>query len=400
MTARAHAILSASGSERWLTCTASAQLEQQFAEETSTYADEGTLAHSLGELHLRKFLGRVDEPVFKANLDKLVKHPLYAHEMIDHIETYVTVAAERISAARARSQDAQVLLEQRLDFSAWVPEGFGTGDCVIVADDILEVVDFKYGKGVPVSAVENTQMRLYALGALWVFGMLYNIETIRMTICQPRLDSVSTDEISADALYAWGEDYVKPRAEAAIAGKGEYAAGEHCRFCRARYNCRARAEANLELARYEFAKPPTLTVEDIAEILGKAEDLQKWAADIQEYALDQAENHGATFPGWKLVQGRSNRKYSDANAVAAALIAAGYSKELIFEKPTILGITAMEASIGKKAVTNLPEGLIIKPPGKPVLVPESDKRPALQSAASAKQDFAEETPKTRGDRDQ
>lgn len=388
MKARAHAILSASGSERWLTCTPSARLEADFPEESSSYADEGTLAHSLAELHLRKFLGRVEDRVFKAAADKLAKNQLYAHEMVDHVETYISVASERISAAKARSKDAIVLLEQRLDFSPWVPEGFGTGDCVIVADKVLEIIDFKYGKGVPVSAIENTQMRLYALGALYSYGMIYDIDKVFMTICQPRLDSVSTDEITAADLYLWGDEYVKPRAELATAGKGVFVSGDHCRFCRARNTCRARAEANLALAKYDFAKPELLSHDDVAAILGKAEELQKWAADVQGYALDQAENHGVKFPGWKLVEGRSNRKYSDADAVAKALLAAGYPETLIYEK-SILGITAMEKAIGKKAINELPEGLIVKPPGKPVLVPESDKRPEISSTASAQQDFAE-----------
>lgn len=389
MKARAHAILSASGSERWLTCTPSARLEANFPEESSSYADEGTLAHSLAELHLRKFLGRVEDRAFKATADKLAKNPLYAHEMVDHVETYISVAAERISAAKARSKDAIVLLEQRLDFSPWVPEGFGTGDCVIVADKILEIIDFKYGKGVPVDARENTQMRLYALGALYGYGMIYDIDQVFMTICQPRLDSVSTDEITAAGLQLWGEEFVKPRAELATAGKGDFVSGEHCRFCRARNTCRARAEANMALAKYDFAKPELLSNDDIAAILGKAEELQKWASDVQGYALDQAENHNARFPGWKLVEGRSNRKYSDADEVAKALLAAGYPKALIFAPPAILGITAMESAIGKKAISELPNGLIVKPPGKPVLVPESDKRPEISSTASAQQDFAE-----------
>lgn len=387
MTKRAHAVLSASGSERWLACTPSARLEQQFPEEDSPYAAEGTLAHSLAELHLRKFLGRIEDRAFKAASDKLAKNPMYAHEMIDHIETYVTVAAERISAAKARSKDAVVLLEQRLDFSPWVPDGFGTGDLVIVADSILEVVDFKYGKGVPVSARENTQMRLYALGALNQYGMLYDVQSVCMTICQPRLDSVSTDEITADELYRWGDEYVRPRAELADAGKGDFVAGDHCQFCRARYTCRARAEANLELAKHDFAKPELLSTEEIAEILAKASALQQWAADIQAYALDQAENHGVKYPGWKLVEGRSNRRYSDADAVAKALLEAGYAEDLIYER-SLLGITALEKVIGKKAIAELPEGLIIKPPGKPVLVPESDKRPEIHSVASAQRDFA------------
>jgi hypothetical protein len=385
---RAHAILSASGSKRWLTCTPSALLEEQFAEETSTYADEGTLAHTLGELQLSKSLDIISKGKAESRLAAIQSHSLYAPEMLDHIDTYVTVVCERISEARARSKDAFILLEQRLDFSAWVPEGFGTGDVVIIADRILEIVDLKYGKGVPVSAVENTQMRLYALGALNHYGMLYDIDVIRMTICQPRLDSVSTDEISTEALLKWGEEVVKPLAQRAIAGEGEFAAGDHCKFCRARYTCRARAETNLELARFEFKKAPLLTTAEIAEILQKAADLQAWAGDIASHALNQAERFGVQYPGWKLVEGRSNRKYADVDAVTEALIKAGYPEALIFEK-TLYGITKMEENLGKKAFNNVLKDLLIKPPGKPALVPESDRRPAIQSAASAAEDFAE-----------
>lgn len=383
---RAHAILSASGSHRWLTCTPSAQLEQQFPEETSEYAEEGTFAHALAELNLEHFLGRVTKMKFNRELKKMTGNPFYSQEMQEHIQTYLDLAIERINEARERSQDAVILIEQRLDFSPWVPDGFGTGDLVIIADNVLEIVDLKYGKGVPVSAEGNTQMRLYALGAINMFGHLYEIGTVRMTIVQPRLDSISTDELTVENLLHWADETVRPKAELAMAGEGEYVAGDHCRFCRARYICRARAKANLELAKFEFQEPPLLTYQEIAEVLGRAEELQKWAADVHAYALDQAENHGVKFPGWKLVEGRSNRKYADEEAVAQALLAEGYEEHTIFKR-SLLGITDMEKTIGKKRFAEILGDLVIKPMGKPTLVPESDKRPEISSAASAAEDF-------------
>jgi hypothetical protein len=383
-----HAILSASGSEKWLTCTPSVRLEQQFPEETSEYAAEGTFAHSLAELHLRHYLNPNKKTRYLRELKKAQENPFYSQEMEDHIQTYIDIAIEKINKARARSNDAVILLEQKLDFSPWVPEGFGTGDLVIIADGILEIVDLKYGKGVPVSAGRNTQMRLYGLGAINQFNCLYDFDTVRMTIVQPRLDSISTDEVTVEDLLAWGETYVKPRAEMAFKGEGEFVAGEHCRFCRARFTCRARAEANLELAKYEFREPALLTHEEIAEILFKAEELQSWVTDIKTYALDQAENHGVKFPGWKLVEGRSNRKYADEDAVAQTLIIEGYKEEEIYTK-SLLGITAMEKLLGKKRFEELLGEFIIKPPGKPTLVPESDKRPEISSVASAVEDFKE-----------
>ncbi len=386
---RAHAILSASGAERWLQCPPSARLEEQFPDEESVFAAEGTLAHALAELHVGAFVGLHHSPYFDQRLNELCADPQYSPEMLDHVNTYLDLAIERILEARERSKDAIVLVEQRLDFSAWVPEGFGTGDLVIIADGVLEVVDFKYGKGVPVSAESNPQMMLYALGAIDQFGMLYDIEMVRMTICQPRLDSISTYESSVLDLEIWGNGLVKPIAELAIDGGGEFSAGDHCRFCRARYTCRARADTNLELAKFDFTDPPLLSDDEIGEILARAEALQKWAADVQSYALDQAENHGKQWPGWKLVEGRSVRKYADADAIAAKLIGSGYPEAMIYER-SLLGITAMEKTLGKKKFGDLLSELIVKPAGKPTLAPLSDKRPALNSVKSAQEDFADD----------
>jgi hypothetical protein len=381
-----HAILSASGSERWLNCPPSARLEEQITEEKSEYAAEGTFAHKLAELHLQNYLKLIKKVEYDKKLKQLKENEFYSQEMEDYIQIYIDIAIEKINEAKSRSKDAIVFLEQQLDFYPWVPEGFGTGDVVIISDGIVEVVDFKYGKGVPVSAEENTQMRLYGLGAVNLFNILYDIKTIRMTIVQPRLDSVSTESLSVKELLIWGDTTVKPKAKLAFKGEGEFQAGDHCRFCRAKATCRARAEANLELARYDFQDPALLSNDEIAEILFKADELKAWAADIQTYALEQAYKHGIKFDGWKLVEGRSNRKYTDEEEVAKILIEKGYKEDDLYTK-SILGITAMEKLLGKKKFGELLDDLVIKPPGKPTLVPEGDKRPELSSAAAAIKDF-------------
>lgn len=387
-TQRAHALLSASGSKRWLSCTPSARLEESFPESKSDYAAEGTFAHAYAELRLKRAVANTIKPtIYKKMLADLQKDPLYSTSLEEYIEQYVAIVGEKFLAAKKNCSDALVLLEEKLDFSDWVPDGFGTGDVVIIADGILEIIDLKYGKGVEVSAEGNAQMRLYALGAINQYAMLYDFDLVRMTIVQPRLDNVSTDEISVSGLLKWGDEVVRPLAILATAGEGEFTAGDHCQFCKAKATCRARAEANLEMAKYDFQDPKLLSNDEIAEILAKAGALQKWASDIQDYALDQAENHGIRFPGWKLVEGRSNRKYTDETAVYEKLKAEGYTDATLYEPRKILGITAMEKAIGKKLFEDYLKDLIIKPAGKPTLVPQSDKRLELSSAASAAADF-------------
>ncbi|MBP2653318.1 MAG: hypothetical protein H6Q73_887 [Firmicutes bacterium] len=383
----AHAKLSASGSKRWMSCPPSAQLEKEFPDEQSSYAAEGSFGHSLAELYLRKCFGMVSNKAFDAQIKLLKNNSFYTQELTDSIQIYVDLVIEKVNAAKAISKDAVILLEQRLDFSPWVPDGFGTGDTIIIADGLVEVIDLKLGKGVPVSAEGNTQMRLYGLGAINQFDCLYDVQAITMTIVQPRLDSVSSEELKAEELLTWGENEVKPKARLAFDGKGDFCAGDHCKFCKARFSCRARAEKNLELAAYDFQEPFLLNADEIAEILGKIDELTAWAGDLKAYALDQAENHGVNWPGWKLVEGRSNRKYTDEKKVADILVGAGYKDEVIYEK-SLYGITKMTDKIGKKSFNALLAEYIIKPPGKPVLVPASDKRSAICSIASAQADFS------------
>lgn len=382
-----HALLSASGAQRWLSCPPSARLEEAVEEQSSEYAREGSFAHELAELYLAQELGLIKKSEFNKRLKELRENPFYSQELDAYVKIYLDFAIEKINGARARTRDAVVLLEMKLDYSTWVPEGFGTGDLVLVTDDVLEVIDFKYGRGIQIGAEDNPQMRLYALGALSQFGCLYEVNTVRMTIVQPRLDSISTDEMAVEELVDWGEKMVKPIADLAFKGEGEFKAGDHCRFCRVRATCRARAEMNMKLACYDFKEPPLLTDEEIVEVLDAADEYMKWISDLQGYALDQAVNNGKKWPGYKLVEGRSYRRYKDQGKVAEALIAAGYKEDEIYEK-VLLGITKMEKAVGKKQFNELLAGLIEKPPGKVKLAPESDKRPAVKSTAEI--DFKEE----------
>lgn len=380
----AHAILSASGASRWMACTPSARLEQNFENKTSEYAAEGTLAHELGELKLRKELEGLSTRSFNSKVKKIQEDKLYTADMPDYVDMYVETCLERVSEAKAKTPDALFKIEQRLDFSEWVPEGFGTGDFVIIADGTMEVCDLKYGKGVPVSANNNKQMMLYALGAISEFSFLYDIEKVRITIIQPRLDNISTFEVTVEELIKWAEEYVKPKAELAIKGEGEFCAGDHCRFCRAKAVCRARADKNMELAQYEFQKPNTLDNNDIAYILSKVDELVNWAGDVKEYALEQALK-GEEFEGFKVVEGRSNRKWTSEDDVAKVLIGQGFQENMIYTKK-LDGISKIESAIGKKEVQRLLGDYIVKPVGKPTLVSITDKREPYNPA---KADFLE-----------
>ncbi len=334
-------------------------------ERASPYAKEGTDAHSLCEHKVLKALGR-DSPDLTENLD------YFDTEMDDCSDEYRNFVMEQVEDSKAHCSDPLVLVEERLDFSKWVPEAFGTGDCVIVADGLLTIIDFKYGVGVLVEAEDNPQMRCYALGALDAYGGLYDIKTVRMCIFQPRRDHVSISEISVDDLLKWASEELAPKAMQAWNGEGELVAGDHCMFCNAKAVCRARAEYNLELAEYELTVPDTLSDDEIAAILAKIDELTAWASDVKEYALSQA-LAGTKYRGYKVVEGRSVRKYTDEEAVAKAVLKAGYDP---YEKK-VKGITLMTKELGKKRFTELLEGLVYKPPGKPVLAPEDDKRPEM-----------------------
>ena len=373
-----HAVLSASGAHRWLNCLPSARLELEFVNNESSAAAEGTAAHALCEHKLKKALHmRSKRPVSVYNSD----------EMEEHSDAYVEFVMEQLELAKQSCTDPLILIEQRLDFSCYVPQGFGTGDCIIIADRKLHIIDFKYGMGVLVDAVDNPQMKLYALGALEIYDSLYDIEEVSMTIFQPRRENVSTWTIRVEDLKDWAEKELKPKAKKAYDGEGEYLPGEWCTFCRAAVKCRARAEEKLKLAQSEFKLPPLLTDSEIEEVLSKLSDLTKWANEIIAYATDAAVNHGKEWHGFKVVEGRSVRKYKDEDAVAEVAKANGYKD--IFRQ-SLITLTEMERLMGKSKFEKILGDLIYKPPGKPTLAPLSDKRPAM-NVSNAKNEFNEIT---------
>jgi hypothetical protein len=370
-----HAILSASSADRWLNCPPSARLCEAYEDKGSDYAAEGTDAHALCEYKLRQALGmEATDPT--ENLS------WYNSEMEECAAGYAAYVLEQVEMAKQTCPDPVVLIEQRVDFSHWVEGGFGTADCVIIADGVLNIVDYKHGKGVEVSAVDNPQMMLYALGALEIFDGIYDINTIRMTIYQPRKSNISVYEMQKSDLLGWADTELTEKAQLAYGGQGEFHCGEWCRFCKAKAECRERAAVNLELARYDFKLPPLLTDEEVEEILARADDLVAWAADIKEYALRQALS-GKKWHGWKLVEGRSNRRYTNEVLVASAVESIGFDPYA----HKVLGVTAMQKLLGKSRFDDLLAAYIEKPQGKPTLVPESDKRPAINTA---KNDFMEE----------
>ncbi len=384
----AHAILSPSGASRWLACTPSARLEQQFPDIAGQAAAEGTLAPALGELLIRRRAGEIAEPDYLETLHGIETDPLYDAAMLEHADNYAVYVLEQFYAAKAHTPGALLMLEQRLDLRAYVPEGFGTGDAIVVADDTLTLIDLKYGKGVPVSAHENKQMMLYALGALHLFDAAFRISHVRMVIYQPRLDSISEYEISVEDLTAWANDYLRPRAALAFAGEGEFAPGDACRFCKAKASCKALADYNLQLARHDFRSPELLTDEDVADILSRADLFTSWIGAVTDHALHMAVTAGKRWPGYKLVEGRSVRKYTDTGAIMAALTAAGIPTHTFIKPAELQPITALEKAIGKDNFSKYAGPYVMKPPGKPALVPASDKRPELNTTEAAMADFA------------
>ncbi|EAD0069513.1 DUF2800 domain-containing protein [Listeria monocytogenes] len=386
-----HAKLSASGSSRWLNCTPSIALEAKFPEQRNggVFAQEGTLAHSFAELLLQKFNDEVTKAGYARKLNRLKKNSLYDASMIDHVEVYTTIVIEKFQEAHAADKNAVLSIEQQLDYSDYARGGFGTGDAVIVGNGVVEIIDLKYGKGVPVSAEENSQLMLYGLGAYNAFELDYDLHTVRMTIVQPRLDDVTEFEMEVSDLLDWAENVVKPAALLADAGKGELNPGPWCKFCRARSICKARAEANLALTSYDFKDPRLLQPDEIAKVLGQVAELKSWVEDVKSFALKEAESRGIEFPGWKLVEGRSNRRYADAEMVQAMLELEGYSEEELLSKK-LISLTDMEKLIGKKQVSAILGDLIEKPAGKPTLVVETDKRQAVKLKSDATDDFAED----------
>lgn len=371
----AHAVLSASGSKRWLSCPPSARLERKFPDKAGEAAQEGTLAHALAEARIRHWLGEISENGLALRIDSIRHDALYSPEMGAYVSEYVDLCIEKINEAHGTA-----LVEERLDFSRWVKNGFGTGDMVIIGDGVLEIVDLKYGKGVPVSAEGNTQMQLYALGAIEQYGYIYDFDHVRMSIFQPRNGGLSTQLMSVEELLAWGE-IIKPIAELAYEGKGDFKAGDHCRFCRAAAQCKALADYNLEIAKLEFRDADLLTDDEVSFVLGRVDGLVRYAEKIKTFALEEALK-GHRWPGFKVVEGRSNRKITDEAKAVKLLRKAGYADDVIYKPLEMQTITDLEKTITKKKFGEILGSVVEKPPGKPTLVPEDDKRPEYDPVQS------------------
>ena len=385
--ARKHALLSASGATRWLNCTPSARLEDKFnASKNSFYAQEGTLAHEFGDLNLRAFNGEITANVLSKELRKLRKDALFSGEMEEEVKKYTDYCEEAFNVARANDENAKMLVEERFDFSHLVQGGFGTGDNTILSDKIIEIIDLKYGKGIQVSAEDNSQLKLYGLGALRAFDMLYDIETVKLTIVQPRLNAVSTWEISVEDLVRWGEAEVRPKADKAFEGKGVQKAGDWCRWCKVKAMCATLAAKNVALARHEFKDPYLMAPKELLEVYKQTPMLMDWAKAVGDHLLEEAKK-GKVWNGYKLVEGRSSRKWTDDEKVKEVL------KEDFFEESEYMvsklaGITAVQKLVGKDEINDLLGHLIHKPQGAPVLVENGDKRQPI-GLAQAKQDFAD-----------
>lgn len=371
-----HALLGASNAKIWLNCTKSARLGENIPDTTSQYAAAGSLAHEFCELKVRKaFIEPMGTRAFNSRLKKLQEKPLYNEEMLRHTDTYTNYIS---GIVHGYSAPPYIAVEKKLDYSAYVPGGFGTADCIIIGGKTMYVVDFKYGKGVSVSATDNPQMMLYSLGAILEYSILYSVEQVVMVVVQPRLDSISEFVMSADDILFWASNEVAARAELAWKGEGECVTGEHCRFCHAKNLCRTRTEFNTSLEVFNYKKPPLLTNEEVGQILEKAQDLAKWAKDIAAYALGEAIK-GADIPGWKAVAGRGSRSFADTDEAFNFLATKGYNEALLYKREP-LSTPQIEELLGKPTYTELlyNTGRIVTAPGKPTLVPSSDKRESFQ----------------------
>lgn len=383
-----HAKLSSSASKRWLGCPGSVKLSEHYPNGSSIYADEGTIAHGMAE----GMISKDDKLVQKYEVEAAKfygEHPELNGTFLEMkmiLQPYVDYVFEEYAAQVHEDGAAQLMTEERVDLTEYIPGGFGTSDVVILRQGRLHIIDLKYGKGVSVSAEDNPQLKLYALGTLARFDMLYDIEDVVMTIYQPRLDNVCTDTIKAKDLYAWGEEVIKPGAQLALSEDAPVHAGDWCQFCPARYDCKERARDAMELQKY--LGQMVLSPEEIAEILGKIDRLTKFAEDIKDSALTKALD-GEEIPGWKVVEGRSIRKYvGSEEEIVRQCEGAGYDQALLYERK-LLTITNMEKLMGKKQFAEVLGAYVEKPEGKPTLAPESDKRPAITNNSAA-EDFADE----------
>ena len=382
---RKHALLSASGASRWINCTPSPRLEEQFEESaTSSFAAEGTLAHEFGDLALKSSIEVLSKKDSARDLEILRKHPLYTDEMEEQVHKYVSYVLEEFTAAKLKTIGALLLIEEKVDLTHFIEEGFGTNDAIVIADGTMEVIDLKYGKGIRVDAEDNSQLKLYGLGALRAYELLYDIHTVKMTIHQPRLDHISSAEISAVDLNTWGEDIVKPKAKLAYAGEGEQIAGSWCQWCKVKARCAALAGESLKMAKHDFKKPQLLTDKQLLEVYKQIPGFTGWASAVKDYILAEA-IAGKKWKGYKLVEGRSNRKWVDDVKVAAQLLKLKFAPEK-FMVSKLGGITLIEKLVGKDKFQTILGSLVVKPQGAPTIAEESDKRPAM-GIEQAKVDF-------------
>ena len=384
----AHALLSPSAAHRWIHCTPSVRLEEGVQDQGSDFAAEGTLAHAIASRKILETLGRPHDEQDR-EIEEL-RERYYSEEMEGYTDTYRSIVLEKFNDAKTRSKDARLLVEVRLDFGAFLPDAFGTADAVIIADDLMEVIDFKYGKGVKVDADHNPQMMIYALGALDEFLMDYDIKRVRMTIVQPRIDNLSECGMMVGELTAWRTVSLKPAAEAAFAGTGDQVPGEWCQFCKVRSVCTAIAEKARQVCNEDFREARLISDEDIPGLLPLLPVLKGWLEDFASHALQRALD-GATIKGYKLVEGKSNRQITDSDALLGALLVKGFQRDVLLKKPELRPIGELEKIVGKKAFAEIGKPWLVKPQGKPTLAEESDKRPVWKPKESADEDFNETT---------
>lgn len=383
-----HAVLSASGSHKWLNCTPSARLEEKFPNKTSDYMEEGTLAHAIAEFKVKSYFNEAfSKSAYTRRINKFKKEKYFNQEMLMYTDTYLECIK---GIAMESSTRPFVAVEQTVDFSDYVPEGFGTADCILISENTLHIIDFKYGKGVEVSAESNPQMMLYALGAIKQFGFLYDIQKINMLIIQPRKDNISNFEMTKDELLNWGNNTVKSQAQLAFMGLGTFVQGEHCRFCKARGACEFRAQENMKVVEEikELKGQGLLSNAEMSDILNKTEGIAEWIKDISGQALDEILK-GNSVPGYKAVEGRSNRKITDIDEAFEVLKNNGIEEALLYERKPIT-LTQLEKVVGKTKLSETIGNYIEKPKGAPTLVKETDKREPYKNI-SAKEEFAEPT---------
>ena len=368
-----HAVLAPSAAHRWINCPPSARLEEKFPDTVSEAAMEGTFAHKLAEVNLQHLFKFIKHAEFLAEYKKLKENKFYSRGLEDYVDDYVVEVFQKFCSAQNKDKGATVLLEQKVDLSEYTPKGYGHADAIIISDGVMEICDLKYGAGVKVDAKNNPQLRLYALGAYSELNFLYEIKSVTVTIIQPRNGGISSENISVADLLDWGEK-IKKIAELAFNGKGDFKAGEHCKFCRASMRCKTFADYQLEVVKKDFDDPDLLSDEEISQILGRADGIIKWLGNVKDFALKEAIDNNKHWTGFKLVEGRSVRKIVDEEKAAQILKDFGADDSEIFKPKEIFGITTLEKNFGKKKISEMLKDVIQKPSGSPVLVPESDKR--------------------------